>query len=147
MHPKLGEFGIINVYAPTGSDGERGRTDLWKEVFATLRNDLVWLLVGDFNMVENPNDQAGGRPRIIAGRELRAWVHLKRKMKWQDTFKHFPGKLHFSWCNNRSVDSGPGLDRIYRRLNRCYPYGSVCAPVYGDVQDHSCARYVGSSSN
>lgn len=119
-HPKLGDFGIINVYAPTGLDGERDRTRLWGEVFAVLRNDLVWLLMGDFNMVENLEDQVGGRPHVIAGRELRARTHLKRKMKWQDTFKHFPGQLRFSWCNNRSAGSGPVMDRIYRCLDRCY---------------------------
>jgi hypothetical protein len=39
-HPKLGQFGIINVYAPTGNNGPKELTELWKEILELCQTIL-----------------------------------------------------------------------------------------------------------
>jgi exonuclease III len=119
-HPKMGNFGVVNIYAPTGQDSSSERKWLWREIFNTLPDIIPWILVGDINMIENNEDQKGGRPHSITGREKRAWEHLLRKFKWKDTFKRDPLKLQFTWDNRREVDGSTDNPRILRRLDRCY---------------------------
>lgn len=80
-HPKLGNFGVINVYASTGQEGRGiGLNFGWKFFMRLVHNDLAWVInVGNFNMVANLEDQAGGHPHVVAGRGKREWDHLKRK--------------------------------------------------------------------
>jgi hypothetical protein len=77
-HPHLGNFGLIGIYAPTTTPK---RTALWRELADSMDNSFPWLLLGDLNMVEQATDQLGGNPRDLAGREMRAFSHLKRRMK------------------------------------------------------------------
>jgi exonuclease III len=119
-HPKMGKFGVINIYAPTGQDSSSERKCLRREIFNTLPNSIPWILLGDFNMIKNNEDQKGGRPHSISGREKRAWEHLLRKFSWKDTCKRDPQKLQFTWDNRREVDGTPDNPKILRRLDRCY---------------------------
>lgn len=98
----------MNIYAPTGPEGSAPRKELWKELFAELDNIHPSVFVGDFNMVEDLEDHAGGSPHVITGREKRAWDHFKQKFGIKDTFKRVPGRLRFTWDNRRSSTSqGP----------------------------------------
>jgi hypothetical protein len=72
-HPKLGKFGILNVYPPTGENSSAERKRLWREIFNSLPNIISWLMIGDFNMTEKASNQTGGRQKVISGREKRSW--------------------------------------------------------------------------
>jgi hypothetical protein len=97
-HPHMGIFGILGVYAPTP------RPEcilLWNELFSLLDNSMPWLLLGDLNMTKLATDQWGGNPKNLAGRELRAFSHLKCQMKWEDSFQIVPGRIGYSWDNKQ----------------------------------------------
>lgn len=66
-----GKFVIINVYAPIGEEA-RYCVHLWKEIFLEFDNQIPWLLMGDFNMIEELSNQSGGNPNSIKGHEKRA---------------------------------------------------------------------------
>jgi hypothetical protein len=66
-HPRLGHFGILNIYAPTGNNTSAAWKLLWREVFASIPNHFPWLMIGDFNMMENVSDQSGGHQKILSG--------------------------------------------------------------------------------
>jgi hypothetical protein len=111
-HPKLGWFGILNVYAPTGTGASAERKRLWKEIFHNLPNTIPWIFVGDLNMIEKLEDQKGGNPHCISGREKRAWDHLLRKYNWRDKFRREPNQLQYTWDNRRRGSEEQESQRI-----------------------------------
>lgn len=119
----FGKMGILGIYAPNSSGD---RTKLWQELFHTLDTSYRWILCGDFNMIENSGDQRGGACSLVAGREKRAWRHLKRHLLLEDSFVSRPGHLSFSWDNCRRFRHTPDLlvnpsgSRTLRRLDRVY---------------------------
>ncbi|CAM6124990.1 unnamed protein product [Calypogeia fissa] len=60
-------FGILNIYGP---DSSRLRALMWHELKLALSQDN-WLICGDFNMTERPEDTTGGH-NLLRGRE-QAW--------------------------------------------------------------------------
>lgn len=38
-----------------------------------LNRDIQWMMMGDFNMIESQQDQVGGRPNGISGKEQGAF--------------------------------------------------------------------------
>jgi exonuclease III len=119
-HPTLGIFGILSVYAPTGTDSRRERTELWNEIFHVIPNHLAWILVGDLNMIDQILDQQGGIPHTVLGREKRAWSHLLGRFNLRDTFDASTSQLRFLWDNRREADANHSSPRILRRIDRAY---------------------------
>lgn len=56
-HPLVGCFGVTIMYAPN-IDVER--VELWQEMADTLDKNRKWLVVGDFNNMEESFDRQGG---------------------------------------------------------------------------------------
>lgn len=120
---KFGKLGILGLYAPNDASE---RTLLWRELFSMIDLSYQWTILGDFNMIESPQDQRGEERRTIVGEEKQAWKQLMRRMKVEDSFSYQPGHLRFSWDNKKSfrhvpfVQAGPLGDRVLHRLDRIY---------------------------
>lgn len=77
-------------------------------------------------MIESSGDQRGGLRKVISGAEKRAWKHLVRRLKVEDSFQFKTGHLRFSWDSKKrfrhvpSSQEGPLGDRILRRIDRAY---------------------------
>lgn len=126
LHPRLGHFGILCVYASSGGNAIGERADLWRELTDTLDKENQWIMMGDFNMIESPQDQIRGRPHGINGREKGAWSQLLRALKMEDTFAIRVGTLRYNWDNKRHLSRIPltngeanSLGRILKRIDRC----------------------------
>lgn len=118
-HPTHGKFGVINIYAPTREEAAKC-ISLWQELVSNFNNETPWILTRDFNMIEHLSNQEGSNPHCVTRREGRAWTHLKRKFKMEDTFVRHQGQLRFTWRNWRRITPGHAAKRILRRLDRCY---------------------------
>ena len=61
-------WGILNIYAPNHASA---RARLWEEIYLTTPGDEnKWIVGGDFNMLEDPQDRRGGNMLTIQGQEL-----------------------------------------------------------------------------
>mgnify|MGYP000252850560 CR=1 FL=1 len=61
-------WGYLNVYAPNHASA---RARLWEEIYLSLPEDVEnWIVGGDFNMLEDPQDRRGGSMITIQGLEL-----------------------------------------------------------------------------
>lgn len=94
----IGSMGILGIYTPNDI---LDKTALQKEIFAHLDFSVQWIMLGDFNMIENSSDQRGGNCTIIHVDEKRAWLHLTKRLKIEDSFIYQLGNPHFSWDNKR----------------------------------------------
>jgi hypothetical protein len=132
-HPKLGRVAFLAVYAPNTT---RERTLLWKEMYRKLSTQFKWVIMGDLNMYEAEADHKGGECNTLAGQELLAWQHLKRRLHLEDTFRPRLGHLSFSWDNvkrGRHIpqnQDGPARERCLRRLDRVYAHESNDTSAY-----------------
>ena len=107
-------FGILNVYA---SNSASERCLLWKWCAFSLP-PAVWIVCGDFNMVERASDKIGGLNHRWALGEREAWFFMKKKLCLSDpnfcfSPTSFDECLWFTW-NNYQV----GQTRILKRLDR-----------------------------
>ncbi|CAM6094401.1 unnamed protein product [Calypogeia fissa] len=125
-HFSFGLLGVLSVYAP---NEKLERALLWRELFSILDPDRPWIIASDFNNVEDPADQRGGKGKgsLIAGQEKIAWLHFKRRFKLEDSHFLRPGMLKFSWDNQRKDRHDPASQagdisrsRCLRRLDRVY---------------------------
>lgn len=123
-HPMTGKLGIANIYAPNSSTD---RITLWRHLFDTLEASIPWIFIGDWNMVENFQDQRSGTNSPLAGKEKRVWNHFKRRLNLIDNFTPKQGHLHFLWDNRQQfrhdpmVQASEAIDYwILKRLDRCY---------------------------
>ena len=75
---------LLNIYAPNhASVGAR----LWGEIYLAIPRDVVkWIVGGDFNMLENPQDRRGGNMLTIQGQELANWEMLVFKLRISDAW-------------------------------------------------------------
>ena len=75
-------WGLLNVYAPNHASA---RARLWEEIYLSLPEDVEnWIVGGDFNMLEDPQDRRGGSMITIQGLELANWERLVRKLRIYD---------------------------------------------------------------
>lgn len=56
-HPEWGRLGILGVYGPNSGEG---RTALWSLLFHILDSSYRWIMLGDYNLIDNQNSQWGG---------------------------------------------------------------------------------------
>ncbi|KAL3682940.1 hypothetical protein R1sor_000962 [Riccia sorocarpa] len=75
------EFGVASIYASTKS---HKRIPLWHWL-AELTEEGPWLVMGDFNCVELPEDTQG-TANLLNGGELRHWKNWVRNTEMVDAF-------------------------------------------------------------
>ena len=92
-------WGILNVYAPNHASA---RARLWEEIYLAIPEDEIkWIVGGDFNMLEDPQDRRGGSRLTIQGQELANWERLVFKLRISDAWhlsniQRGAGSLQFS---------------------------------------------------
>ncbi|XP_062080364.1 uncharacterized protein LOC133785126 [Humulus lupulus] len=101
------EFCLTIVYA---SNQLEARRSLWYELAHLTFPVKPWVILGDFNVVFDPNDRMGGRP--ISVKELedaRQWLDLGlvEELKIMGSY--------YTWSNNQE-----GGNRIYSKLDRVF---------------------------
>ena len=111
------------------SNNYRERVELWEWCCVHLPK-ILWVIVGDFNMVEHRIDKSGGLTHSWKGNEMYFWHKFKRKFNLLDPMEHMHGKFHdiwCTWCNNQR-----GKQRVYCRLDRVYGDVSVVSFIQED---------------
>ncbi|KAL3689494.1 hypothetical protein R1sor_015803 [Riccia sorocarpa] len=121
------KMGLAALYAP---NSVADRTSLWTALEASLDLSRNWILVGDFNMITQQEDQIGGTPELAIGTKKSQWENLLHTLDLRDTFKATDGALRFTWDNRRQAmllgqegqDNDQLLDagRMLKRLDRIY---------------------------
>ncbi|KAL3699293.1 hypothetical protein R1sor_017315 [Riccia sorocarpa] len=103
--------GVISIYAP---NNERERRELWTWLRFFL-DEGDWILTGDYNSVELPDDTEGPTA-LLNGGELRTWKSLTSEKELVDAYlcASFTKGPRFT----RQVFSGDRADQA--RLDRCY---------------------------
>ncbi|CAM6082401.1 unnamed protein product [Calypogeia fissa] len=104
-------FGILSVYGP---NSPRLRALMWHELKQALPRDN-WLICGDFNMTERPEDTTGGH-NLLRGRELEAWRLFVLKHDLKDALSEMGTVTgsHFTWRRRRGTHLEQSkIDRIY----------------------------------
>lgn len=87
-----GDVGIVNIYAPTDSPY---RCIFWEAIPQELPQSCRWVLVGDFNMVENRGDTTRQSGALIPFRERVLFEAMKTRLNVEDHSRS-PGSLRFS---------------------------------------------------
>ncbi|KAL3691612.1 hypothetical protein R1sor_005263 [Riccia sorocarpa] len=103
----------------------------------------AWILLGDFNMITEEQDQAGGSPGGLVAVEKESWEALTTELRLVDKFERREGQSWFTWdnmynrrtyCSDSSADKevlssgseeavqaeGTEEGRILKRLDRVY---------------------------
>ena len=106
-----GNIGIACVYAPNIPTERR---HLWHIMVDSLPKNCEWIIGGDFNMTERPNDKSNDCGRAISDLERFSWNDLLNVFQIQDTYLH-QGGPRFSWNNGQK-----GRARRLARLDRFY---------------------------
>lgn len=106
-----GNIGIACIYAP---NIPTDRQHLWHIMVDALPKDCEWILGGDFNMTERPQDKSNDYGRDINDLERYTWNELLNAFQVEDTFIH-QGGPRFSWNNGQK-----GHARRFARLDRFY---------------------------
>ena len=106
-----GSIGIACIYAPNIPTDRR---HLWHIMVDALPKDCEWIIGGDFNMTERPQDKSNDCGRGISDLERFTWGELLNALQVQDTFIH-QGGPRFSWNNGQK-----GKARRLARLDRFY---------------------------
>ena len=65
-----GHLGILNIYAPNSA---AERQEFWLQLVAKKPDADLWIIEGDFNMVEHPKDRRGNANGTVHGVEKYAW--------------------------------------------------------------------------
>jgi exonuclease III len=123
-----GDVGIANVYAPNSSPH---RCALWTVLARELPSTCRWILLGDFNMVENRRDKNRPCARLVPVRERVLFDAMKTALHVEDS-PRTAGSLQFSWDNQQA-----SLARRMARLDRIYVFRSN--PL---TPDRQLLRYV-----
>ncbi|WOL17849.1 hypothetical protein Cni_G26642 [Canna indica] len=84
---------------------------LWEQMRVLNTQNAPWLVLGDFNCVDKPEDKRGGKPFYI-GSSLNVFKLLCLETGLIDLSYKGP---HFTWCNNRGNNK-----RIMARLDKAY---------------------------
>ena len=78
------QWGLLNIYAP---NQVVERKQFWKYIWEHIPSSVKeWIVGGDFNMVEDPNDRRGGKLVIIPGPELAEWEKFIFQMNLTDAW-------------------------------------------------------------
>jgi len=93
-------FEILNVYA---SNNAHCRCSLWKW-YALSLPPIMWVMCGDFNMIEKPSDKVGHHPMQWAIRKRQAWYFIQNKLNLFDPNAcfsplEFLESLWYTWSN------------------------------------------------
>ena len=84
MEEKGIQWGLLNIYAP---NQVVERKQFWKYIQVHIPSSVKeWIVGGDFNMVEDPNDRHGGKLVTIHGPELAEWEIFIFQMNLTDTW-------------------------------------------------------------
>lgn len=78
-----GDVSILNVYAPNSPSERR---ILWDELASILPRDCRWVLGGDWNVVEFPEDKSNSAGNILAGAERVSFHQLLVGLEVNDPF-------------------------------------------------------------
>lgn len=140
LSPRL-HIGIINVYAYNHT-GPRAMP--WNHLATTTLPKVHWIIAGDFNNVEHPQDKQGGSGQTSMNtRELEAWTQLLTRLGASDTFNlgAFLRKSEkaFTWTNAHNADSliQSKIDRVYVPVCIESIGGTTeILPTLPDVSDH-----------
>ena len=138
-----GNIGLACIYAPNILTDRR---HLWHLLVDALPKDCEWIIGGDFNMTERPEDKSHGCGRTISDLESYTWKEFSNSIQVRDEFLH-QGGPRFSWDNGQKGERRrlARLDRFYTpsqsRLNtrittyfiHGYAVGSDHAPVHIEV--------------
>ncbi len=102
-------WGIVNVYAPNHASA---RAILWEKIRQALPRAVdIWIMGGDFNMLEDPQDRRGGSMITIQGQELANWERLVLGLRLSDAWhlnniRKDTNSLRFSRSNQKFRQSG-----------------------------------------
>ncbi|WOL07665.1 hypothetical protein Cni_G16412 [Canna indica] len=99
---------FTGLYANTKG---KKRMLLWELLKNIDSLDVPWMIAGDFNCVDKPEDKLGGKP-LQMGNSLNSFKSLCLAAGFMDL--NFIGP-RFTWCNNRI-----GNQRIMARLDKAY---------------------------
>ena len=110
------KVGFLNLYAPNSSSE---LLKMWSELDSSLLVVDHWCIVGDFNMIEDPDDRSGKGGATVHGLELSTWETFTVSRRLLDVW-HLPtfGKLHNSLMFSRSDRRLNGANRS--RVDRIY---------------------------
>jgi hypothetical protein len=115
-----GDVGILNVYAPhTLAE----RIQLWQSIESSLPSGIRWILVGDWNMVLDTNDNSHPSSKVDGVAEQFAFVRMTSFFGVDDFFHATPLQLQFSWDNRHRVGT-----RKLKWLDRYYVFPSSTGP-------------------
>ncbi|KAL3690264.1 hypothetical protein R1sor_016573 [Riccia sorocarpa] len=131
------QIGFISVHAP---NKRRLRVSFWQEVRRLISDGGQWVVLGDYNHVELPEDSRG-RSAVLKGREERLWKQMCLDFGLVDGY----------FCA-ASIE-GPRFTRIakkvtrfdYARLDRIYISGgaswldhvkTICHKGFSALSDH-----------
>lgn len=111
-----GDIGFANIHAP---NDPLARCLLWEALARDLPCTCRWILMGDFNMVENKADKTRQCSSMISIRERILFDAMKSSLQLEDPPRS-AASLRFSWDNNR-----PLAARVMARLDRLYLFNST----------------------
>ena len=66
-----GHLSILNIYAP---NSVVERQEFWLQLMAKKPDVELWIIGGDFNMVEHPEERRGNANGTVQGAEKYAWI-------------------------------------------------------------------------
>jgi exonuclease III len=106
-----GDLSLLNVYAPNNT---AARCLLWRELTETLPTDCRWVLVGDWNFVERPQDKSRNNTHTMTVDERISFELLTSTLGVSDSFPA-ASTIRYSWDNKRAAHMRTlaRLDRIY----------------------------------
>ena len=101
------EYFIAFVY---GSPYLANRSEIWDNMSKIMEeNKGLWLLIGDFNQVENKDKKLGGSLLIQGASSFIDW-------KFHNNLLDIPYQgVNFTWSNNRS-----NAEAIYERIDKAF---------------------------
>lgn len=90
--------------------------ELWGELLVDLPKDCKWIMCGDWNFVERPEDKSSFCGKLVSPMERQAFTSLTSALNVADNFPN-TSPLKFSWDNHRQDGA-----RVLARLDRIYSF-------------------------
>ncbi|XP_047115928.1 uncharacterized protein LOC124795893 [Schistocerca piceifrons] len=131
---KIAETQVVNIYAPSGTENKRTRSQFFNEDMCGLlpHNNSNVVLGGDFNCVSAPEEQV---PVLNLCMDLQ---ELLRKLKLDDSWRVlYPDTTEFTYYHNHGRSR---LDRIYvtRELAASVSHVEVCPVIFSYHCAYKC---------
>ncbi|KAL3680699.1 hypothetical protein R1sor_023655 [Riccia sorocarpa] len=111
VQTKIGNLNIMSIHTPNDKDV---RIDFWERLYTMIQSGK-WILGGDFNMVELPDDSKG-KSALATGAEARSWKSLTNKYGLVDAY--LCSATTTGGCFTRYAFCGQSYDQA--RLDRFY---------------------------